>query len=200
MTMDLIAYRSVAGSTRDGEREACPPRRALVLRATLGVVVGVPLLAWGVLSALSRRPLGPADAWTFAAAVARATPAHLGGTSAVETLRLGGRALGEPAREAWISAEGRGGYTIPLPPRTVERGESTHSRRFVTFATSDELHEYLHLTLAEAGWRYREQFGSMHVLDGDGAVLSVLFSFLAGTRVREMSVSVQHRGDVDAPE
>lgn len=65
----------------------------------------------------------------------------------------------------------------------------------MTFAASDELHDYLHSTLAAAGWKYCEQFGSVHALDRDEVVLSVLVKFLAGTRVREMSLSVRNHGE-----
>jgi hypothetical protein len=166
------------------------PRRALRL---LCIALGVPLLAYAVLSGFARRPLNTSEAWTFAAAVLRATPAHLGGSNPVETLRLGGAAFGSPTNATVFSVAG-GTYTIPLPPRTV-RAESAHgqSHRFITFATSGELREYLRSTLPRAGWHYREQFGSMHGLERGNHILSVQSTFYVGTRVGELRINLRAR-------
>lgn len=167
--------------------------RLHTLRRLLYIALGVTLGAYGVLSGFARRPLNASEFWTFAAAVLRATPAHLGGSNPVETLRLGGAAFGSPTRETLIVVAGEA-YTIPLPPRTV-RAESGHgqSQRFITFATSRELPEYLRSTLPRAGWRYREQLGSMHVLERGNHVLSVQSTFYVGTRVGELRISLQTR-------
>jgi len=165
-------------------------RRALRL---LCIALGVLLLAYAVLSGFARRPLSPADAWTFAAAVLRATPAHLGGSNPVETLRLGGAAFGSPTRATLISVAGEA-HTIPLPPRTA-RAESAdaQSQRFITFATPRELEEYLRSTLPRAGWRYREQLGSMHALERGNHILSVQSTFYVGTRVGQLRISLRAR-------
>jgi hypothetical protein len=169
------------------------------IRHLLFVAVGVPLLIYLILSGFARRPLNPAEAWTFAAAVLRATPAHLGGSNPVETLRLGGAAFGSPTRATVFSVADQE-YTIPLPPRTV-RAESAHaqSQRFITFATSRELKEYLRSTLPRAGWRYREQFGSMHALERGNHILSVQSTFYVGTRVGQLRISLRARPLPTAP-
>jgi hypothetical protein len=162
-------------------------------RRPLGIVLGVLLVAYAVLSGCARRPLNPAEFWTFAAAVLRATPAHLGGSNPAETLRLGGAAFGAPTTAALFSVAGQG-YAIPLPPRTARApNEHAQSQRFVTFATPRELHTYLRSTLPRAGWRYREQLGSMHALERGTHVLSVQSTFYAGTRVGELRISLRAR-------
>jgi trimethylamine:corrinoid methyltransferase-like protein len=163
------------------------------LRRLLGVALGVLFLGYAVLSVFARKPLSPVESWTFAAAVLRATPAHVGGSNPVETLRLGGAAFGSPTVATLLSAGGRA-YTIPLPPRTV-RAESAHAQtqRFITFATPEELHAYLHSTLPRAGWRYREQLGSMHALERGDHILSVQSTFYVGTRVGELRISLRAR-------
>jgi hypothetical protein len=164
-----------------------------MLRRLLGIAPAVLLLGYAVLSGFARRPLSPAESWIFAAAVLRATPAHLGGSNLVETLRLGGAAFGSPSQVAVFSVAGRA-YTIPLPPRTV-RVESAHakSQRFITFASPRERQEYLRSTLPRAGWRYREQFGSMHALERGNHLLSVQSTFHVGTRVGELRISILAR-------
>jgi hypothetical protein len=163
------------------------------LRRLLYIAFSVTLGAYALLSGFARRPLNPSEAWTFAVAVLRATPAHLGGSNPVETLRLGGTAFGSPTGAALFSTAG-GAYTIPLPPRTV-RVESAHaqSQRFITFATPTERQEYLHATLPQAGWRYREQLGSMHALDRGNHLLSVQSTFHVGTRVGALRISIRAR-------
>lgn len=163
------------------------------LRRLFGIFLGVLVLGYAVLSGFARRPLTPAEYWTFAAAALRATPAHLGDSNPVETLRLGGAAFGSPTGATLLSA-GNQTYTIPLPPRTT-RAKSAHaqSQRFITFATSEELHEYLCTTLPRAGWRYREQCGSMHALERGNHVLSVQSRFYVGTRVGELRISLRAR-------
>jgi trimethylamine:corrinoid methyltransferase-like protein len=163
------------------------------LRRLLGIVLGGLLLSYAVLSGFAGRPLNPAEFWTFAAAVLRATPAHLGGSNPVETLRLGGAAFGSPTGSAAFSVEGQT-HTVPLPPRTA-RAPNAHaqSQRFITFATTNELHAYLRSTLPAAGWRYREQFGSMHALERGNHVLSVQSRFYVGTRVGELRISLRAR-------
>ena len=163
------------------------------LRRLLGIVLGVLLLGYVVLSGFARRPLNPAEFWAFAAAVLRATPAHLSGSNPVETLRLGGAAFGSPTRSAVFSVEGRT-HTIPLPPRTVTaRSAHAQSQRFITFATTRQLHAYLRSTLPRAGWRYREQLGSMHALERRNHVLSVQSRLYVGTRVGELRISLRAR-------
>jgi hypothetical protein len=66
-------------------------------------------------------------------------------------------------------------------------------QRFVTFATPDELHTYLRSTLPRAGWSYRDQFGSMHVLEQGDLLLSVGSSFYSDTRIGELRISLQAR-------
>ncbi|HEY0151094.1 MAG TPA: hypothetical protein VGB92_03790 [Longimicrobium sp.] len=163
------------------------------IRRLLFVAVGAPLLIYVILSGFARRPLNPSEFWTFGAAVLRATPAHLGGSNPVETLRLGGAAFGSPTNATVFSVASRT-YTIPLPPRTV-RVESAHgqSQRFITFATTLELREYLRSTLPRAGWHYREQFGSMHALERGNHTLSVQSTFYVGTRVGELRISLRAR-------
>lgn len=163
------------------------------LRRLLYIALGVTLGAYAVLCGFARRPLDPAEFWTFAAAVLRATPAHLGGSNPVETLRLGGAAFGSPTRTALLVVAGEA-YAIPLPPRTV-RAESANaqSQRFITFATPRERQEYLRSTLPRAGWRYREQLGSMHALERGNHILSVQSTFYVGTRVGELRLSLRAR-------
>ena len=162
-------------------------------RLLLSTALGILLLAYVVLSSFARRPLNPSEFWIFAAAVLRATPAHLGSSNPLETLRLGGAALGAPAQTAALSTSDQT-YTIPLPPRTVQV-ESPYPQvhRFITFATPEERHQYLHSTLPQAGWRYREQLGSMHALEGRDLLLSVQSTFYVGTRVGELRISLQAR-------
>jgi trimethylamine:corrinoid methyltransferase-like protein len=163
------------------------------LRRLLYIALGLTVGAYAILSGFARRPLNPSEAWTFAAAVLRATPAHLGGSNPVETLRLGGAAFGSPTSATVFSVAG-GAYTIPLPPRTA-RAESAHgqSQRFITFATTLELREYLRSTLPRAGWHYREQFGSMHALERGNHTLFVQSTFYVGTRVGELRISLRAR-------
>lgn len=162
-------------------------------RLLLGIALGVTALAYVVLSSFARRPLSPSESWIFAAAVLRATPAHLSDSNPLETLRLGGAAFGSPAEAVVLFAAGRT-YTIPLPPRTV-RAESTPAptQRFITFATPEERHEYLHSTLPQAGWSYREQLGSMHALERGELFLAVQSTFFVGTRVGELRISLGRR-------
>ena len=152
---------------------------------TVFAAIALPALAYATLSGFARRPLSPGEAWTFGAAVVRATPAHLGGASLLETLRLGGRAFGSPLAAFTLRAGGRA-YAIPLPPRTVHTPSRRNPHRFVTFASGAGLHAYLHSTLPTVGWLYREQFGSVHALQRGGLLLSVGSTFHAGTRVREL--------------
>lgn len=167
-----------------------------MLRILVLLVLGLVLLGYAVLSIFASRPLSPSEFWTFSAAVLRATPAHLGGSNPLETLRLGGAAFGAPVRSVAVPADGQH-HTIPLPPRTTPAG-SGHAQvhRFVTFATPEELHAYLHSTLPQAGWRYREQLGSMHALDKDDLLLSVGSSFHRGTRIGELRISLRPRATV----
>ena len=172
--------------------------RRRVLRL-LGLVLGLILLGYVTLSTFARRPLSPGEFWAFTAAVLRATPAHLSGSNPVETLRLGGAAFGSPTRSAVFSVEGET-HTIPLPPRTATaRNAHAQSQRFVTFATTEELREYLRSTLPRAGWRYREQFGSMHALERGNHVLSVQSTFYVGTRVGQLRISLRARPLPTAP-
>ncbi|HEX7240284.1 MAG TPA: hypothetical protein VF263_08475 [Longimicrobiaceae bacterium] len=159
----------------------------------LCVPLGALAAAYAALSGFARRPLSPPEFGIFAAAVLRATPAYLGDNDPVETLRLGGAAFGSPADTVVLTAEGRT-YAVGLPPRTT-RAESTHppARRFVTFATAEELHEYLRSTLPRAGWSYREQLGSMHAFERGDLLLSVQSRFHAGTRVRALSIGLRTR-------
>lgn len=149
-----------------------------------------------VLSTLARRPLAPAEYAVFGAAVLRATPAFLGSSDPVETLRLGGSAFGSPLEAATLTLSGEA-VRVPLPPRT-SAADAAAGSRFVTFATSRELRTYLHETLPATGWRYREQFGSMHALERDGVSLSISMRFYVGTRVTELLLGVRPlRGTVD---
>lgn len=162
-------------------------------RRTPVLLLSVLVAAYAVLSGFAGRPLSPSELGIFAAAVLRAAPAHLGGSDPVETLRLGGAAFGSPADTVVLTADGRA-YTVDLPPRTA-RAESPHppARRFVTFATAEELDEYLRSTLPRAGWSYREQLGSMHALERGDLLLSVQSRFHVGTRVRELSIGLRAR-------
>jgi hypothetical protein len=164
-----------------------------VSRRTPVLLLSVLAAAYAVLSGFARRPLSPPEFGTFAAAVLRATPAYLGGSDPLETLRLGGAAFGSPADTVVLPVDGRA-YAVELPPRTA-RAESTRppARRFVTFATAEELHGYLRSTLPRAGWSYREQLGSMHALERGDLFLSVQSRFHAGTRVRELTISLRTR-------
>jgi hypothetical protein len=123
-------------------------RRSLFL--WLGIAAGLFVGTYAMLCAFARRPLSPTEFWIFAAAVLRATPAHLRGSSPLETLRLGGAAFGSPAESLTLSTEGQP-FTIPLPPRTVGMGDPLQPQRFVSFATGAELREYLRCTLPRAG-------------------------------------------------
>ena len=167
------------------------------LRLLLGAAAGLVILAYAVLSGFARRPLSPGEFGTFAAAVLRATPAHLGGSSALETLRLGGRAFGAPVATATLSVDGRA-YAVPLPPRTTRAESHPRAQRFITFATPAERRRYLRSTLPRAGWRYREQFGSMHALERGDLLLSVGSTAYVGTRVGELRISLRARPGPDS--
>lgn len=169
-------------------------RSALARRARwllLGIAFGG-VGAYAILSGFARRPLSPRDFWVFGAAVLRATPAHVRGSNPLETLRFGGEAFGSPAKMANLSADGRAS-TIPLPPRTARAANTAHAQRFVTFATRREMWEYLHATLPRSGWRYRDQFGSVHVLEHEDLILSVQSTFYVGTRVGELRINLWPR-------
>ena len=66
-------------------------------------------------------------------------------------------------------------------------------RPLVTFATPDEMGHYLRVTLPRAGWKYREQFGSVHALERRDLLLSVQSTFYRGTRVGELRISLLAR-------
>jgi hypothetical protein len=158
----------------------------------LGIAVGLFVGTYAMLCAFARRPLSPTEFWIFAAAVVRATPAHLRGSSPLETFRLGGAAFRSPVESVTLSTEGQP-FSVPLPPRTVRMGHPLQPQRFVTFATGAELGDYLRSTLRRAGWSYREQFGSVHILDRGRLVLSVQSTFYLGTRVGELRISAHSR-------
>jgi hypothetical protein len=169
-------------------------RRIVLILISTGLALV--LVAWGVLSSFAARPLSIRELGIFTAAIVRAVPAHLGGGTLLQTLRLGGAAFGSPAEVALIPDNGRE-HAVPLPPRSTLLEASMHPHRYVTFATPDELRAWLHSSLSNGGWSHREQLGSMHVLDGDGAVLSVMMKFHAGTRIRELGLSVHRRSESD---
>jgi hypothetical protein len=150
----------------------------------VGIVVGVPVVVYSVLSGFAGQPLRPSEFATFAAAVLRATPAHLTGRNPLETLAVGGQAFGSPVETFTIRAGGRWPDTLPLPPYAVRGKSDRYGQRFITFATGEKLQEYFRSTLLRVGWRYREdlRLGSMHVLQRGGVRLSVNITFYRGTR------------------
>ena len=158
----------------------------------VGTAFGIVAVAYATLCGFARRPLSPTEFWIFAAAVLRATPAHLRGSSPLETLRLGGAAFGAPVKVATLSLGGQT-YTLPLPPRTGRGENHPRAQRFITFATPEEEWEYLRSTLPQAGWSYRDQFGSVHVLGRGDVILSVQSTFYRGTRIGELRISLHSR-------
>jgi hypothetical protein len=166
---------------------ARPVRRGVTLAVAAASLAGI--ATYLVLSGCAGRPLTPPEAWSFGAAFARATPAHVAGRNPLVTLRLAGRAFGNPQRAVVLEADGRQ-YRIPLPPRT-SFGPSDVPGQFITLATPEQLREHFHVTLPRAGWPYREQFGSMHVLGSDEVVLSISSTHYAGTRSGQIRVSVR---------
>lgn len=169
----------------------------------VGIVVGVVITAYAVLSAFARQPLSPSQAAAFAAAVLDATPAHLGRVTGVrevrnpfETLRVGGRAFGSPVKTFTITGDGYP-YTLPLPPHTTRAESPRQTQRFITFASNEELNEYFVSTLPRAGWPEREELrlGSMRVLNRRNLLLSVSVKFELGTGIRELDFPPSARVD-----
>jgi hypothetical protein len=156
------------------------------LRLLLGIVVGLAAFVYAIVSAFAGRPLRLDDSWTFAAAVVRATPAHVQGRNPLETLRLGGQAFGSPVKTFTVAARGQT-YTLPLPPHTAYAPSQPQTQRFITFATGEELQEYFGSTLREAGWRDGEQLGSRRRFERGQFSLSVDTRFYLGTRIRALT-------------
>jgi hypothetical protein len=136
------------------------------------------------------RPLPPSEAWTFAAAVLRAAPAHIQGGNPVETLQVGGQAFGSPLEDFTLAADTQA-YTLPLPPHTALAESTGDSQRFITFATGEELQTYFGSTLLRAGWRQREQLGSARTFERGDQLLSVDVKFYRGTRIRELRYNLR---------
>lgn len=157
-----------------------------IVRLLFSVVLGVALTTYVVLSVFARQPLAPAEFWTFATAVVRATPAHAQGRNPVETLRLGGEAFGSPVKQFTVAARGQT-YTLPLPPHSAFASSQRQTQRFITFATGDELQEYFGSTLPRAGWRARQQLGSTRRFERDQSSVSVDTKFYLGTRIRALT-------------
>jgi hypothetical protein len=159
-------------------------------RLLLTLVIGVGVLAYATLSVFAGRPLPPFEAWTFGAAVLRATPAHIQGGNPVETLRVGGQAFGSPLEDFMLAVDNQA-YTLPLPPHTALAESAGDSQRFITFATGEELQTYFGSTLLRAGWRHREQLGRARMLEREEQLLSVDVKFYRGTRIRELRYNLR---------
>lgn len=169
-----------------------------VFRLLFGVVVVGVIGAYAVLSAFAGRPLPPSDAWTFAAAVFRATPAHLQGRNPLETLRLGGEAFGSPIETFTVATRGPL-QALPLPPHSVYGASQRQTQRFITFATDEELQEYFDSTLRRLGWHERERLGSTRRLERDRFSLPVDTKFYLGTRIRALTFPAAAAPDRPGP-
>jgi hypothetical protein len=162
-----------------------------VLLIIAAVALAAVVLSYAGLSILARRALNHREFGQLSAAILRATPAHVLGENPVETIRLGGRAFGDPAWTASLRVD-TATHVVPLPPRTVQM--SSDPLRFVTFASAAELNEYLQSTLQRAGWRHSDQFGSMHLYQNDSLQLSVRSAFFRGTRIGELRFMLTRHG------
>jgi hypothetical protein len=167
-----------------------------VLWLITAAAIAAAVLSYAGLSVLTRRPLTLREFTQLAAAILRATPAHALGENPVETIRLGANAYRAPLRSTAVAVDSST-RLIPLPPLTVRM--PADSQRFVTFASTSELQDYLFAALPAAGWRRSDQFGSMHVYESRGLQLSVRSAFYRGTRIGDLRFALA-RVDGDLPE
>jgi hypothetical protein len=129
-------------------------------RSRLLLLAGIPLavfaLAYGVLSAFARRPLGMTEFCTFAAAVVRAAPAHLSGsTKAPQDARE--RAFVAAARTVVAFLRGDAEFRALQLADTVVFHLAPESGGGVAQAAADDLGD-------RAAWRVRSHAGHTYVL------------------------------------
>lgn len=115
---------------------------------------------------------------------------HMSENGGSRALNLSKKALSSAPSNGMIEVAGRS-YYFPLPKYSVTRDEGDGMHHYLTFASFDELQDYFHHGLPEAGWTHVDQMGAGHFFEGHGAHLVITHHFYLTTGISEINFSIR---------
>ena len=164
--------------------------RIKILWSALTFILAIVLSGYIHLSVSAGRALSASEFTRFFHTILWAAVLHMDENGGSRALKLSREAVSSAPSSGVIKTAGET-FQFPLPQFCVSRDEHQQSRQYLTFASFDELQDYFHKTLPQAGWRHVDQMGAGHFFKGHGARIVITNHFYLTTGISELNVSVR---------
>ena len=157
----------------------------------LFAILTIFLLTYLPLALGAKRILPFSDYLRFTSAVLRATLAHSDEDGGARALEYTFAALDHALVADQIVSPSRH-ITFPLPPYTFRQATvgTAGNNRYISFATDQELIDYMTTTLPQAGWSHEDQMGGGNFFIQGKQRAIVSQRYLLTTAIRELSISL----------
>lgn len=167
---------------------SAPVMRTKILTGLIVFISSVVLSGYIYLSVYAVRPLTPSEYMKFSSTILFAAVLHSNDKGGARALELAKEALSSAPKIGVEDVDGRR-YQFPLPKYSVRR--EGHENSYLVFASDKELEDYFDKTLPQAGWKYFDRMGGLHIyMNDDGVILTVGQSFYLGTGISSLGGSI----------
>jgi hypothetical protein len=166
-------------------------RNKVVLPA-LAFVLAIGLTGYVSLSVYVGRTLTPSEFDRFSAVILKSAIFHRNEGGASKSLILLKQAMSDAPSNATIEIVGRS-YAFPLPKYVCCQVRRRGGLYFQAFVSPDEVQDYFHLQLPEAGWRHVDQLAADHSFEGHDARMNITQHFYLTQDISEFGVSIRER-------
>ena len=166
--------------------------RNKIVMPALAFVLAIGLTGYVSLSVCVGRVLKPSEFDRFSGVILKSAIFHRNEGGASKALNLLKQTMSSAPSNGAIEIVGRS-HAFPLPKYVCCQQQREGGLYFLAFISPEEVQDYFHRELPEAGWRHVDHMAADHLFEGHGARMNITQHFYLTQDISEFGVSIRER-------